>query len=658
MSNLDEIKDKLKQRGTSQKDFEEKIDLLNKLAHDIRATQPDKCISISDVALDTAKKINYKKGIGTAILNKALALDISLKLEEARENYIEATKIFTEIGETALFARATRGMGKTFRKSHKNHEAIEKFEEAATIFNELGDKKSYGDTVSDIADAYHALHEYARALEYYIITHDVFSELGDKRHLSVVYNRIAIINMFLGEEDEALEYYQKSVELKRELGDKTNEALSLMNMGIIYKERDDYAQALNYFNQAQAINIEIGEKINEATCNINIAEVLIKQEEFEEAEKRLDISKEILTPTPHKHFKVSLNLSYSRLFAAKKEFYEAIHFINDAHIIAEEVSDKQLIMDCFKEYSTCYAGLDDFEKAHEYFRKYYDIKNELYTKEMHEKIKNMQYRYERENALKEAETQKKRGEELEKALKQVETLNEDLKKMNEEKNTFMALVAHDLKNPLNAIMGYAQLARISPDQFSKEELEDMFNDIEVSARIMSELITNYLEFTTIEAGRVHLEMQEININNVASYVVDAFKTRSQSKDIGLELISSSPNIIIYADKNALTQVFDNLVSNAIKFSPLGTSVTINIEKLDGIARCSVIDQGPGISKEDKEKLFRKFSRLTAKPTAGESSTGLGLSITKRLTEDMNGTIRCESEEGKGATFILEFPAIN
>ncbi len=658
MSDLEEIKDKLKQRGTSQKDFEEKIDLLNKLAHDVREQQPEKCVSIAEVALDTAKKINYIKGIAVATLNTGLALDILLKLEEAREKYSEARRLFDELGERSLFARATRGIGKTYRKSHKNHEAIEKFEEAAAIFKELGDTRSYALTVSDIADTYQSLHEYARALEYYIITYNVFNEVGDRRQISIIFNRIAVINMLLGEEQEALEYYHKSVDLKRELGDKVNEALSLMNIGLIYYNRKDYDEALKYYNQAQALNIEIGEKRNEAMCNINIAEGLIKKGEFEEAEKRLDVSKEILAPTSEKHFKVSLNLSYSKLYAAKEEFYEAIHFINDALAVAEEVNDKQLILESYESYSNCYAGLSDFEKAHEYFRKYYDLKNEIYTKEMHEKIKNMQYKYEREIALKEAETQKKRGQELEKALTQVESLNEDLKKMNEEKNTFMALVAHDLKNPLNAIMGYAQLARVNPEQFSAEELEDMFNDIEVSARIMSELITNYLEYTTIEAGRVHLEMQEINISNAAIYVTDSFKSRSQSKDIKIDLATSSDSIYVYADKNALTQVLDNLVSNAVKFSPSGTTVTINVEKLEDIVRCTVADQGPGISKEDQEKLFKKFARLTAKPTAGESSTGLGLSITKRLTEDMNGTIRCESQEGKGAAFILEFPAIS
>ena len=283
-----------------------------------------------------------------------------------------------------------------------------------------------------------------------------------------------------------------------------------------------------------------------------------------------------------------------------------------------------------------------------------DLKNEIFNKEMYEKIKNLQYKYERETALKEAETQKKRGQELEKALKQVEELNENLQKMNEEKNTFMALVAHDLKNPLNAVLGYAQLVRANPQQFSETEYKEMFNDIEVSARIMTELITNYLEFTTIEAGKVELDMREIDISKIARYVTDSFASRADSKKIILEYNSNPPEININADKNALMQILDNLVSNAVKFSNPGKRVILSLSANDSTARCVVTDEGPGISPEDMQKLFRKFSRLSARPTAGESSTGLGLSIAKKLTEDMNGNIWCESEEGKGTSFLLEF----
>ena len=103
-----------------------------------------------------------------------------------------------------------------------------------------------------------------------------------------------------------------------------------------------------------------------------------------------------------------------------------------------------------------------------------------------------------------------------------------------------------------------------------------------------------------------------------------------------------------------TQVFENLISNAIKFSPPHKAVKVILAKDNGKARAEIIDEGPGLTEEDKKKVFGKFQRLSAKPTGGEHSTGLGLSIVKKYVEAMNGKVWCESEHGKGANFIVEF----
>ena len=100
---------------------------------------------------------------------------------------------------------------------------------------------------------------------------------------------------------------------------------------------------------------------------------------------------------------------------------------------------------------------------------------------------------------------------------------------------------------------------------------------------------------------------------------------------------------------------DNLISNAVKYSPKGKSIFVRVREVEGRVRAEVQDEGPGISAEDRKRLFGKFARLTARPTAGEHSTGLGLAIVKRLVESMQGEVRCESELGQGATFIVELP---
>ena len=105
----------------------------------------------------------------------------------------------------------------------------------------------------------------------------------------------------------------------------------------------------------------------------------------------------------------------------------------------------------------------------------------------------------------------------------------------------------------------------------------------------------------------------------------------------------------------MVQVVENLVSNAVKYSPPGKSIFVRVRRTGNAVRCEVQDEGPGLSAEDQQKLFGKFARLTAKPTGGEQSTGLGLSIVKRLVEAMHGHVWCESEPGHGATFLVEFP---
>ena len=133
-----------------------------------------------------------------------------------------------------------------------------------------------------------------------------------------------------------------------------------------------------------------------------------------------------------------------------------------------------------------------------------------------------------------------------------------------------------------------------------------------------------------------------------------FKEAAKDKNIELILYKDSNRHYIRADKSSFIQILDNVFSNAIKFSPKNSKVTIGIKNHQGNTRIEVTDQGPGVSPEEMPRLFARFQKLSAQPTAGESSTGLGLYISKRLTEEMGGKIWCESPKGKGATFIIEF----
>ena len=138
-------------------------------------------------------------------------------------------------------------------------------------------------------------------------------------------------------------------------------------------------------------------------------------------------------------------------------------------------------------------------------------------------------------------------------------------------------------------------------------------------------------------------------------MVEAQRPRALAKSQTLRLESLTGPVPAVIDPSVTVQVIENLVSNAVKYSPPGKNIFVRLLQPAEAIRCEVQDEGPGLSAEDQKKLFGKFARLSAKPTGGEHSTGLGLSIVKKMVEAMNGRVWCESELGKGATFVVQFP---
>ncbi len=241
---------------------------------------------------------------------------------------------------------------------------------------------------------------------------------------------------------------------------------------------------------------------------------------------------------------------------------------------------------------------------------------------------------------------------------QLKRQNETLVKLNQDKNEFLAIAAHDLKNPLSAILGLAEEIQESFDELSKAELLEFSGIIQDSAERMFQLITNLLDVNIIESGKVNISLKSIDILPILCKLVTDYHKKAQAKQIILqaqELFETQETFIAVVDENTVHQILDNLISNAVKYSPQNKQIYIRIDKKAHSIRCEIQDEGPGLSKLDQQKLFGKFTRLTTKPTAGEHSTGLGLFIVKKLVDAMNGQVWCESELEQGATFIVEFP---
>ncbi len=228
--------------------------------------------------------------------------------------------------------------------------------------------------------------------------------------------------------------------------------------------------------------------------------------------------------------------------------------------------------------------------------------------------------------------------------------NQQLNDLNVEKQQIVDVVSHDLKGPFNRIFALVQLMSLSGGNLTDDQKEYMGKIHQISVDGLN-MVRNLLDSKKIEEEILDLTLEPIDLESFVSSFIKNYKSVAQRKKIEL-IFKSSGNVMVLADRLYLNRILDNIVSNAIKFSQKEKEVTVSIENTQENVFLMVRDEGPGISEEEQEKLYGKFQKLSAKPTGGESSTGLGLSIVKALVESMGGSIACRSRLGEGTEFII------
>lgn len=220
-------------------------------------------------------------------------------------------------------------------------------------------------------------------------------------------------------------------------------------------------------------------------------------------------------------------------------------------------------------------------------------------------------------------------------------------------NQILNTTAHDLKNPLTTIPVRADLIKLKKSD--PEMIDKMCEQIKTASLNMVRIIDELLLSGTAEAGKVQLLLIKLNLSSLVSNVVSMNLPLAERKDQTLSFIAQD-DVVLLGDEGKLSEILDNLINNAIKYSPANTNIEVRVKKLTGKVHIEVKDEGQGLTDDDKNRLYQRFTRLSAQPTGGENSTGLGLSIVRVLVEAHGGSIWAESDgHDKGSTFIVELP---
>ena len=234
----------------------------------------------------------------------------------------------------------------------------------------------------------------------------------------------------------------------------------------------------------------------------------------------------------------------------------------------------------------------------------------------------------------------------------LEQQNNKLVELDLEKSQLVSVVSHDLKSPLNQVFALTNLITMEEDNLSVDQ-KDYINRIH---RVVSEglsLIRNLLDIRAIEDKGMNLKIESLELSKIVKALSRSFRDVAKRKEIQLEF--KETDIYVVSDRQYLLRILENVISNAIKYTPIGGKVVVDLYEKEGWVYWDVVDEGPGILKEEQKRLYNKYEVLSSRPTGGENSTGLGLSIAKSLIERLGGSIQNKNRSEGGSVFTVQMP---
>lgn len=497
--------------------------------------------------------------------------------------------------------------------------------------------------LTDLGYLYVDTKQSQRAKDIYLQALSLALQLSEVSRICTAYLNLGAIYNQLRMPDSALYFLNQGLALGRRTPGFTEFASFYSNLGSVYFNKQEYDRSLSWFRETYARHLQAGTDGDRWLDLLNMAEVFIEKGQYDSgyvyAQHSLDLAKQLASRSKEADSDAML----ARLYHRKADFRQAYHFLEQWYQL-----DTGLVNEHTNE---AIASLQE----------------RFHAKERATENKLLQQTIEKANFRNKAVTiiavaallvaamiawllmaNKRANRRLQQKNEFIQRQNERLALLNQEKNELISVVSHDLSTPFAAIKMWLNFLQEVKDP----EQQKAVQRIEQAAGRGEQLIRSILAVEKSEINQHQLQLEQLDWHALALLVAESMEPSARQKQIRIETTTNQSPVPVLSDRLLLTRVIENLLSNAIKYSPPGTLVQIVFEVQGDRMQMHVIDEGPGISSEDLPKLFSKYGRLSARPTAGEESTGLGLAIVKRILQELDGTVACESKPGKGSRFTV------
>ncbi len=581
-------------------------------------------------------------------------------------------------------AEANYSLGLIHNIRGKNSSALKHGIQAKEFYEKDGKRKEVSQALNQIGIVYDYMGLYAEAVDHYIQAREIAIETRDTQGEILILNNLGVVYDNMNNPEAALNYYEEALEKSGIFENQEDEATLLNNISYIYLKNGDTLQAKRALWRALEIGYEANIPCFDFYPQEGLGSLYISQNQLDSASYYFN--KALINGTECEDVGIltAVYKGLGELFEKRGDFNSALRSFNKSLELAQEADLNNDVKGTLLSLYNFHKSRGNTSAALRHLESYRVLSDSLQKTKNIEKANQLVAEYEFRKQVEEMRTEQLATEmaleekiatqnrermfillalvllfllllTLGRSYFMIQKQNKKLKWLNEEKNTLLGVVAHDLRNPLNMIKGLMQLI-VGVKTISEEDDSDKYlHLIKISTQKMSDMIDKVLDISAIENMKVNLNMSKEDLTKLLTRSSENFELLAAKKDIKIEQ-AYDPNSACYSevDSNYFEQVMDNLISNGIKFSNPGKKLTIDVKKEEGYQVVSVKDEGPGISEEEQKNLFNRFKTLAAKPTSHEQSVGLGLSIVKKFVTAMEGEIFCKSELGRGTTFFLKF----
>lgn len=574
--------------------------------------------------------------------------DKSKKLEEIVIICDDAIKLADEVNYLQGKADAYNIRGKAYLNLADYSKATESFWEEYALRDKNPDwsNSSLGQTCNMIGESYRAIGSFDLALKYLEKGLQINEQKNDKREIAFSYNRMAAVyhEIAIRETDTNVSlkadlYALKSVEINK---NDTNNIINSYNIvGAANIFRRNYKAGLKYLFLALEYIGSDSTYIDKPNILNNIASTYFLKGDYKDAIKYGLISYELSKKSGVKiYIQVAargLSITYKEL----NDYANAYKYLNEADVLYLKIFDDKKT-----------AEIYSFQKKHEI---------ELNEQEQREKRTKMMiigiaffllvttissgiYIRHRQ--------QLRINKELEYKNEVISKQKDNLTKSNASKDKFFSILSHDIKNPLNGILGFSNILEVDYDDISDEEKKKYIGYVKTSSESLYKLVDRLLIWSRLQTHNIESNIEDINLREIVLNIIDLHKVNAIRK--GIILVNNfDKDIIVKADNYLLDMVLRNLIDNAIKFTEQGGKISVTYEISGKKITVNVFDNGVGIKKEDLNKIFLIDQKTVTSGTAKEEGTGLGLILCKDMLELMDTKLEVESEEGEGSRFYFE-----